>query len=156
MEDQAINELLYALDECFDGEGKDGGFFLEPADPGLFFMLDALTAEEASSLIAGMSIANHVYHLIFSLDVFIKRANGDKNFLEVDWNTSWREHPLNEAEWAHLKKELVCIREEAASTARDCNASGNDSHLRLVIGLLTHTVFHLGIIRVKFDELKGI
>ena len=157
MEDQTIKALLYAFDECFDGEGKVGGIFLESDDPGLFFMLDALAVEEASSLIAGMSIANHVYHLLFALDVFIKRANGDKNVLNVDWSASWKEQPLNEAEWVRMKKELACLREEAASVARDYIAyqGGCDMHLRLVMGLLSHTVFHLGIIRVKFDELKG-
>jgi len=154
MENQTIKELLYALNECFDGADSHEGIFLEPDDPGLFLMLDVLGAEEASSPIAGMSIANHVYHLLFALDVFIKRVNGDKNFLNVDWGASWKERPLNEAEWARMKKELACILEEAVFAARNDNAGqgGYDMHLRLVMGLLTHTVFHLGIIRVKFDE----
>ena len=153
IKERTIKELLYALDECFDGEGRDGGIFLEPDDPGLFFILDALSAEEASRPIAGMSTANHVYHLIFALDVFVKRIIGNENALNVDWRESWRECPLNEAEWAGMKKELTCLREKAVSAARDYNDSedGYDKHLRLVMGLLTHTVFHLGTLRVKFD-----
>jgi hypothetical protein len=56
-----------------------------------------------------------------------------------------------------LKEELAAIREKAVSLARNndfSEACGVD-HLRLVMGLLTHTVFHFGIIRVKFDAIKG-
>ncbi|MCL2009727.1 MAG: hypothetical protein FWG71_04180 [Synergistaceae bacterium] len=144
-----IEELLYALDECFGGEGKDGGIFLEPDDPGLFSILDALSAEEASRPAAGMSIANHVYHLNFAIDVFIKRVDGCKkgeNLPDIDWGASWQERSLNESEWAYMKKELARLKDEAVSKARDY-----DKHIRLVTGLLTHTVFHLGIIRVKYD-----
>ena len=158
MKELTLKEFLYALDECFDGEGKDGGIFLEPEDPGLFAIIAALNAEEASRPIAGMSIANNIYHLIFALDVFIKRINGDENAACVDWKTSWQERPLNEAEWERMKKDLARVREESVSAARDYNgrSAGYDKHLRLVMGLLTHTIFHLGIIRVKFDErLKG-
>ena len=156
MEEQTIKELLYALDECFDGEGADGGIFLEPDDPGLVFILNALDAEEASKPIAGTSIANHVYHLLFALDVFIKRAEESKNVLNVDWRASWQERPLDKAEWARMQNELAGLRGEAISAARIHNTrkAGYDNHLRLITGLLTHTVFHLGIIRVKFDMLK--
>jgi hypothetical protein len=156
MKEQTIEELLYTLDECFDGEGKNGGIFLEADDPGLFSILRALSAEEASKAVAGMSIANHVYHLIFALNVFIKRINGDRNAMCIDWSASWREDLMNEAEWVLLKEELADIRKKTVALARDANlyeaCGAND--LRLILGLLTHTVFHLGIIRVKFDMIK--
>jgi len=158
---EVIEEFLYALDECFDGEGKDGGIFLEPEDPGLFSMLGALSAQEASRPIAGRSIANHVYHLIFAIDVFIKRVGAYTSALQVNWETSWHERHLSESEWEDMKKELARVREDAASAARRALIDYIDyidyaQHLRLVSGLLTHTVFHLGIIRVKFDELHMI
>jgi len=150
----AIEEILRALDECFDGESKFGGVFLEPEDPGLMSMLTTLNAKEASMPIAGMSIANHVYHLIFALDVFIKRIKGDESATNVDWNTSWQELSLDETGWEQMRENFICAREEAVSLARNYNDNnaGYEKHLRLVMGLLTHTVFHLGIIRVKFDE----
>lgn len=150
----AIEEILYALDECFDGEGRSGGVFLEPEDPGLVSILAKLNAKDASTPIVGMSIANHIYHLIFALDVFIKRAKAYESATNIDWNTSWQELPLNEAEWEQMKKNFACVREEATSLARnyDDNKIGYEKHLRLVMGLLTHTIFHLGVIRVKFDE----
>jgi hypothetical protein len=158
MEEQTIKELLYALDECFEGEGRDGGVFLESDDPGLFSILRALNAEEASRPVAGMSIVNHVYHLIFAWNVFIRRINGDKNAIHTDWSASWRESLLDDAAWVRLKKEMFDLREKAIFLARDgnlCETYGIN-HLRLIMGLLTHTVFHLGIIRVKFDAIiKG-
>jgi hypothetical protein len=157
MKDRTIEELLYALAECFEGEGRDGGIFLESDDPGLFPILRALNAEEASRPTAGMSIANHVYHLIFALNVFVRRINGDENVISVDWRTSWRERRLNEAEWTRLKEELSDLRGKVVSlTCANVNETCNDRNLRLIIGLLTHTVFHLGIIRVKFDVIRGI
>jgi hypothetical protein len=156
MKDRAIEELLYAFDECFEGEGRDGGVFLESDDPGLISILRVLDAEEASRPIAGMSIANHIYHLIFALDVFVRRINRDKNAIHTDWSASWREGFLDDAAWAHLKKELFDLQGKAVSLARNENLSETCgvNHLRLVMGLLTHTVFHLGIIRVKFDVIK--
>jgi hypothetical protein len=159
MRDRAIEELLYALDECFEGEGKAGGVFLESDDPGLFFILSALNAEEASRPVAGTFIASHVYHLIFALDVFARRISGDKSAIHVNWNVSWQENALNEAEWARLKKELSDIREKAVSLARSVELRDEEcgfNRLRLIFGLLTHTVFHLGMIRVKFDVIKGL
>jgi len=144
-----IEDLLYALDECFDGEGRDGGIFLEPEDPGLFSILDALSAEEASLQIGETSVANHVYHLIFAIDVFIGRVTGDAG--RVDWSASWRERPLNDAEWAGLKKDLAGRREKAVSLARERGAR----FPRLALGLLTHTVFHLGLVRMKSDALRA-
>ena len=157
MKERTVEELLYALAECFEGEGEDGGIFLEPDDPGLFSILRDLNAEGASMPTAGMSIANHVYHLIFALDVFIKRISGDEDAVHVDWNASWRERRLNDAEWERLKKELADLREKAVSLAHSgIDEALGDRNLRLIVGLLTHTVFHLGIIRVKFDAIKGI
>jgi hypothetical protein len=158
MKERTIKELLYALAECFEGEGKNGGIFLEPDDPGLFSILRALSAEEASRPAAGMSIANHVYHLIFALDVFIKRISGDEKAVHADWSASWRERRLDEAEWTRLKKDLTGIQEKAVSLARSVSINDTccDKNLRLVLGLLTHTVFHLGIIRVKYDVIRGI
>jgi hypothetical protein len=157
MEGRTIEELLYALDECFKGEGKDGGVFLESDDPGLLSILRALDAEEASRSVAGMSIANHVYHLIFALDVFVRRISGDKNAIHTDWSASWREGLLDDAAWTRMKKELSDLRGKAVSLARNDNLAETCgvNHLRLIMGLLTHTVFHLGIIRVKFDAIRG-
>jgi hypothetical protein len=161
MKDRTIEELLYALAECFEGEGRDGGIFLEPDDPGLFSILHDLNAEEASRPTAGMSIANHVYHLIFALDVFVRRIGGDdEKALHIDWRTSWRESRLSEAEWTRLKKELADIYEKSEKAVSLVSGSSgfdevcSDKNLRLILGLLTHTVFHLGIIRVKFDAIK--
>jgi hypothetical protein len=154
MKERTIEELLYAFAECFEGEGGEGGIFLEPDDPGLFSILRDLNAEEASRPTAGMSIANHVYHLIFALDVFIKRINGDEKAVLVDWSASWRERRLDEAEWTRLKKDLAGIQEKAVALARGVSIDdSDDDKLRLILGLLTHTVFHLGIIRVKYDVL---
>jgi hypothetical protein len=154
MKDRTIEELLCVLNECFEGEDSDGGVFLEAGDPGLFSMLHALDAEEASRSVAGMSIANHIYHLIFALDIFIQRISGNENATHVDWSTSWLEKSLNEPEWADLKKELTGLQEKTVSLVNACEVSCS-THLRLILGLLTHTVFHLGIVRMKFDLIKG-
>ncbi|MDR1873922.1 MAG: hypothetical protein LBQ90_02755 [Synergistaceae bacterium] len=149
MSERSIEELAYALHECFWGEGEDGGVFLESGEPGLLSMLDGLNASEASKPTAGMSVANHVHHLIFAVDVFMRRAAGDADAFRVDWNTGWREQPLDDAEWAKMKKDLAERQEEVMPLVREWGGKR-----RLVFGLLTHTVFHLGIIRVKFDVLK--
>jgi hypothetical protein len=169
IEARSIEDLLYALDECFDGEGAEGGVFLNEDEPGLFAMLNALDAERASEPTAGASVANHVCHLIFAIDVFVRRIGGkigeksdrpsvpprpfalneNADPFDVDWKMSWRERPVDAAGWEALKKDLADRRRDAESLAREHGAR----HPRLVSALLTHTVFHLGIIRVKFDVL---
>jgi hypothetical protein len=148
-DERSIEELIYALRECFWGEGEDGGVFLESEEPGLFSILDALNADDASKPTAGTSIANHVHHLIFAMEVFIKRIAGNTDAFHIDWATSWQERSLDEVEWAKMKKDLAKWWEKALPLVRE-----HSEKRRLTFGLLTHTVFHLGIIRVKFDVLK--
>jgi hypothetical protein len=75
----------------------------------------------------------------------------DSDVFQVDWDESWRERPLNEEEWDTMKADLAARRETAESLARERGAW----NFRLVLGLVTHTVFHLGVIRVKFDVLDN-
>ena len=148
--EKSTEELVRMLDECFNGAGEWGAFLDEKAD-GMFPMLEALNGEEASRPTAGISIANHVHHVIFSIDTFMKRLSGDEKAFETDWNESWRERPLSDAGWRAMREDLLARWEKVRPIVRD-HASED---FWMMLGLLAHTVFHLGAIRVKFDEIKA-
>lgn len=150
LSDKSVDDLMRVLEECFDGPG-DSGTFLNEDEPALFSMLKALSGEEASCPTAGMSVANHVHHVLFGNDVFLKRLSGDEAAFDTDWSASWKECPLSDAEWKAMQTRLCDQWEKLKPLARE-EAPRN---FRLVLGLLWHTVFHHGIIRVKFDVLKN-
>lgn len=150
LSEKSIDELMRVLDECFNG-AREWGAFLDGEEDGLFPMLRAMNGEEASEPTAGISVANHVHHVIFGIDVFTKRLAGDENAFNVDWGASWEERPLSDAEWKAMQTRLSGQWEKLKPLVREQAAE----NFWMMLGLLTHTVFHLGTIRVKFDVLKA-
>jgi len=153
LENILLDEFCRAWDECYIGADEDG-YFLEPEDPGLFNLMISLGHEEASRPIAGKSIANHVYHLVFATNIFIRRLLGDEGACKVDWNASWRERPLSYIEWDALKQELLAVRRNEISVIHEHCDIYDREYMKNFAGHFAHTAFHYGVIRVKFDELK--
>lgn len=71
--------LLFA--ELTDGPSPDAAYMLNPGDPGLLGSLDALSAEAASRSPApgGASIAAHVDHVCYGLDLMNRWNDGEAN-----------------------------------------------------------------------------
>lgn len=149
--DEALEATLDVLRECFHGT-ETGGAFLDPGPNGLSNLLSSLSAKEASTPIAGASIATHAWHIAFSLDAFLEWMEGVRD-KEYDWPRSWAKTDASEEEWVALRGWLenrLHALEYAIKTygATDREAAWGAS------GVLAHTAYHLGAIQVKIDELR--
>ena len=69
--------LLFA--ELIDGPAADASYMLNGGDPGLLRSLDRLSAESASKLspAGGASIAAHVDHLCYGLELMLRWSDGE-------------------------------------------------------------------------------
>lgn len=143
---------ITVLTECFDGAGERGAF-LDPGEHGLIGMLRTLTAGEASTPVAGASVATHALHVAFSLDAFGGWIAGVRD-VEYDWSQSWAKSEVTSEEWLALLDRLERQRTELEETIRT-HASTDLEASWGAMGVLAHTAYHLGAVTVKIDELRA-
>ncbi|WP_207263618.1 hypothetical protein [Desulfovibrio sp. Huiquan2017] len=149
---ELVQALLGVIGECFDG-AREHGAFLNPDEGGLLALLGGLSARQASTPVAGDSVATHALHLSFSLDVFTDWISGvrDKTY---DWEKSWSQNSVDEQEWRALLDHM------AAQAKTLGKAIGNRAPVDPdaawgAFGALAHTAFHLGAVQVKVDVLRN-
>lgn len=147
-----IAQLLAVLRECVRGAGNPGAF-LEEGPHGLFQLLEGLSASEASRPAAGSSIARHALHVAFSLDAFIEWIEGVRG-KEYDWAASWLRGEVTEEEWRALRRRLEAQHARLEEAAAE-QAPRNPEAAWGAAGALAHTAYHLGMIQVKADVLRG-
>ncbi len=147
--------LLFA--ELTDGAAADGAYMLNGGDPGLLRSLDRLSAEAASkpSAAGSASIAAHVDHVLYGLDLMNRWSDGEANpWSTADWSASWTRGTVNEREWDALRERL------RQSTARWRTALETPREMSLlelngVIGSIAHLAYHLGAIRQIDRSIQG-
>ena len=99
--------LLFA--ELTDGPAPDAAYMLNSGDPGLLRSLDSLPAEAASkrSSAGTASIAAHVDHVCYGLDLMNRWSDGEPNpWSTADWTASWQRGTVTQAEWDALRERL--------------------------------------------------
>ena len=98
-------ELLKTLEETFE---RHHGIFLDKGTS-LFETLDGIDAAQASRSIieTGATIAAHVEHTRFYLDVLETAMRAEKSSEPVDWGEIWaRVRVVSPAEWERQKRDL--------------------------------------------------
>lgn len=141
--EQFSKTILAAVREAFE---KPDGVFLDRGTS-LFETLDSLTADQVSQSITagGTTVAGHVYHTIFYLEVTRDYLEGTLN-RKIDWKDSWIITTRNNSEWAELRSQL----KSEYKTVVDYLTGVTDwTDLRILgaLGILAHTSYHLGAIR---------
>ena len=99
--------LLFA--ELTDGATPDAAYMLNGGDRGLLRSLDGLTAEAASrpAVAGGASIAAHVDHVCYGLDLMNRWSDGESDpWSGADWKASWRRTTVTDSEWTALRERL--------------------------------------------------
>jgi hypothetical protein len=149
---ELVRAVLGVVRECFDG-AEDRGAFLEPGQGGLLALLQGLSATEASTPVAGASIATHALHVAFSLDAFTDWIEGVRD-REYDWDSSWAVSEVNEREWRALLQRMA---EQAGRLleAIEIRAPADMEAVWGAAGVLAHTAYHLGAAQVKADALSN-
>ena len=147
--------LLFA--ELIDGPSPDAAYMLNGGDPGLLRSLDRLSAESASALspAGGASIAAHVDHLCFGLELMLRWTDGEPDpWTGADWAASWRRTTVNDQEWKVLRERLRAVARRwhtELHTPREMSAL----ELNSVIGTIPHLAYHLGAIRQIDRSIQG-
>jgi hypothetical protein len=99
--------LSTLLGELVDGPPGAAAYMLNRGDLGLLRSLDALTARDASSAVAGgASVAAHVDHLRYGLSLMNRWSASDNPFGGADWSASWQKTSVSDVEWQELRTAL--------------------------------------------------
>jgi len=148
--------LSILLRELIDGSATDAAWILNPADPGLLGSLEKLSAAGASAVPTngGSSIAAHVDHLRYGLQLLNRWSKGEDPFADADYSASWRRPAVSEADWTALREELRAEARkwcEAVQRPRDLG----DVELSGVLASVAHLAYHLGAIRQIDRSTRG-
>ena len=155
--DRLHASLARLFGELIDGPVPAAAYMLNGGDPGLLRSLDALSAAAASrpSSAGGASIAAHVDHLCFGLELMNRWSDGESDpWSGADWAASWRRTTVNAAEWDALRarlRETTRRWHDALRTPRALSTL----ELNGVISSIAHLAYHLGAIRQIDRSVQG-
>ena len=143
------------LAELIEGPLKNGGYMLNPGDPGLFRSLDHVSAAEASKLTpTGSSIAANVDHLRYGFSLMNRWSKGENPFGGADWADSWKKTSVSDDQWQQLRAALQAEATrwlEVVRQPRDVSDEG----LSAMVGSIAHLAYHLGAIRQISQAARG-
>ena len=125
----------------------DVAYVLNRGDRGLLASLRSLSAARASARPDGRSsIASHVHHVRYGLNLINRWARGEDVYGQADWSESWRHQQVNDSEWDALVAGLeheIRNWQEAMALPRPLDVAA----IRETIGSVVHLAYHLGAIR---------
>jgi hypothetical protein len=142
--------------ELMDGPAPQAGFVLNPGDPGLLRSLAKLNAAQASAMPpnGGASVAAHVDHIRYGLELLNRWSHGENPFADADYSASWQRTTVTDAEWA---ERLAALEREARawSEALQKERALNDIEFVGVIASAAHLAYHMGAIRQIDRNMRG-
>lgn len=152
-----LNEAVTRLfRELVHGTAPDSCWVLNPKDHGLLASLDRISAASASAPApaGGASIAAHVDHLRYGLELLNRWAQGEDPFSSADYSASWKRATVDEPAWASLR---AALRKEVDQWSRVIEQPRPLSAFELtgVLASVVHLAYHLGAIRQIDPTLKG-
>ena len=148
--------LLTILKELVEGAEPGACWVLNAQDPGLLASLNRLSAEEASAVPAGggASIAAHVDHLRYGLELLNRWSAGENPFVNADYSASWDRLTVSKVDWASRREALhseAYAWMEAIKRPRDVS----DFELTGMVASVAHLAYHLGAIRQINRSTRG-
>ena len=144
------------LSELLDGPPAEWAFVLNPGDLGLLRSLAQLSAEQASAIPAGGggSIAAHVDHLRYGMELVNRWSRGENPFADADYSASWTRTTVTTEEWAErvagLKREA-----QAWSEALQREREVDETELTGIVSTVAHLAYHTGAIRQIDRSARG-
>jgi hypothetical protein len=149
------NAVSALLVELLDGSGPAAAWILNPEDPGLLRSLDKLSASAASASPAGgSSIAAHVDHLRYGMELLNRWSQGEEPFADADYSASWRRTKVSDEEWTALRQRLRDEAHRWLEAIRRPREMSQDE-LTGVLGGVAHLAYHLGAIRQIDRTARG-
>lgn len=140
------NELSDLVVETFS---KVSGHYLDRGTS-LLETLAGLDAERVSRPAPGNgeTVAAHVFHLCFYLEVLDEYATGRRTG-KTDWTQSWVVS-TDEAAWAALLARLAEGERRLLSSCQSWDWA-NEEHFGGLVSMVVHSAFHLGALRQILD-----
>jgi hypothetical protein len=152
------DSLSLLFSELVNGP-KGACYMLNAGDRGLLASLDRLDAKAASAIppSGGASIAAHVDHVLYGINLFNRWVAGDEEpWADADWTASWQRTAVDDAEWQALRDQFrIELRrcQEALAQADAADLEGIE--LNGAIGIVAHLAYHFGAIRQIDRSLRG-
>jgi hypothetical protein len=157
--DRVFRSVAAVFQELAFGSASDAAWVLNPGDDGLLRSLDKLSATAASARASdgGPSIAAHVDHLRYGLELLNRWSRGENPFADANYSASWRRTSVSDEEWATLRARL---RDEATAwldALRKVREVSDIADVELVglIASVAHLAYHLGAIRQLDRSTRG-
>jgi hypothetical protein len=153
--EMVVRSLSSLLKELIDGTASDSAWVLNQGDRGLLAALDALSAAAASASADGRaSIACHVDHLRYGLELLNRWTEDHDPFATADYSTSWRRGPVSVEEWRLLRMALA---REAHAWVEDVAQPRvwTQTTMTGALASAVHLAYHLGAIRQIDRSAKG-
>jgi hypothetical protein len=144
------------LTELIDGAGTENAWILNPNDRGLLGSVEKLSGAQASAANpgGGATIAGHVDHVRYGLELMNRWSQGENPFSDADYSISWNRREVSDREWTELRGKLRSEAHkwlEAARKPRDLS----EFELTGVIASAVHLAYHLGAMRQIDSTLRG-
>lgn len=138
-----VNSLNYLFKETFEGSPSQGSIYLDRGI-GVFNSIENLDAAAVSSFVSTTTIAAHVEHLRYYLEVL-------SNFMQgivqaADWDRSWAKKEVSDEEWETLKANLRSTYESVLE-AYEKVENWDEDKISEAMAIVVHTAYHLGAIR---------
>ena len=152
----AISEVArgfrFALTETFESVH---GIYLDKGTS-LFETLSGIDAAQASQPMGNCaSIAAHVAHTTYYLRVLEDRMFG-RDLSYVDWDEIWRTvGAVDDAGWTALIADMRGVYERIMSHLDDAESWDGFAELSSLLGMATHSAYHLGEIRQMLCHLEA-
>jgi uncharacterized damage-inducible protein DinB len=153
MDIDVIPTLIDQYRETFEGEAEPGFCWITsgPRESALLGTIESLPADQAFAAPApgARSIAGHVEHLRFALDLTLQRLRGENP--PADWAASFNVGAASPEAWATLQRELRRAYEAVlAELQQQRNVPPQAWPPINLVGLAAmtaHNAYHLGAIR---------
>ena len=134
-------ENLFAiLTETFE---RTSGIYLDKGTD-FFSTLAALSAEQASSPVLGISVAAQIVHTAFYLRAMERYFEGFTG--KTAWDESWTVQRVTKPEWDALQTQLRDDYERVVRKLRAVTAWDEDA-LDFAMTVTVHSAYHLGAVR---------
>lgn len=148
--------LSTLLSELLDGASVDSGWVLNPKDPGILKPLRSLSANDASNVPEGgtSSVAAHVGHLRYGLNLMNRWSKGESPFSDADWSQNWRHITVSDSEWTELRSAFERESREWLQAIKTPRVF-TDEELKGYIASVVHLAYHIGAIRQMNAALRG-
>jgi len=147
-----VRQVLNVLQEAVEGSSGAWTYFIDKRpDGGVLGALATLGATEASTAVAGSTIAAHAHHAGFAMNASAAAIQGDRT--HPDWKASWRVTTVDDVAWTQLVEQFRRDYQRLRA-AIETRAWSSEEAFGETLGAIAHIAYHLGSIRQKLAALR--